>query len=81
MGTQKLPLLSGPEICKILLKDGFNVVSQKGSHIKLKKKSTPEKVITVIVPNHNPVKRGMLKAIIKQAGLDREEFLEILKKN
>jgi predicted RNA binding protein YcfA (HicA-like mRNA interferase family) len=51
------------------------VVHQKGSHIFLtdgKHKLT--------VPRHDPVKKGTLLAIIQQAGLTREEFLELLEK-
>ena len=30
------------------------------------------------VPNHRELKRGMLRAIIRQAGLTVEEFLDLL---
>lgn len=78
MGTQKLPILSGSEICKVLCSDGFQIVSQKGSHIKLKKRLANGKVLTVPVPNHDTVGRKLLKTIINQAGLNRELFLELL---
>jgi predicted RNA binding protein YcfA (HicA-like mRNA interferase family) len=58
-----------------LTKAGFKIVSQKGSHIFLtdgKHKLT--------VPRHDPVKKGTLQAIIQQAGLTREEFLELIEK-
>jgi predicted RNA binding protein YcfA (HicA-like mRNA interferase family) len=50
------------------------VVGQRGSHIFLtdgKRKLT--------VPRHDPIKRGTLLSIIQQAGLTREEFLELIK--
>ncbi|MGA2676873.1 MAG: type II toxin-antitoxin system HicA family toxin [Methanobacterium sp.] len=47
MGSQKFPILSGYKICKALCKDGFQMVSQKGSHIKLKKRLDDGKVLTV----------------------------------
>lgn len=78
MGTQKLPILSGSEICKALCKDGFQRVSQKGSHIKLKKYLEDGTPLTVPVPDHDEVGRGLLKTIINQAGLSRELFLELL---
>jgi predicted RNA binding protein YcfA (HicA-like mRNA interferase family) len=73
----KLPLLPAREIVKALQKVGFDVVSQKGSHMKLKKKTDTEMRI-VIVPNHPEVLVGTLASILRQAGLTREEFLELL---
>lgn len=78
MGTQKLPILSGRKVCKALSKDGFVMVSQKGGHAKLKKKLDSGEVLTVIVPVHEKVRQKLLKAIINQAGLNRELFLELL---
>jgi len=33
----------------------------------------------VVVPDHKEVDRGTLRAIIRQAGLDVEEFVNLLK--
>ena len=52
---------------------GFGVVSQKGSHIKLRRDGSTTK--TVIVPNHYEVARGTLQSILEQAGITLEEFL------
>ena len=47
-----LPLLSGKQVVKILVKEfGFNVVRQKGSHIVLCKRIAGRKILTV-VPDH-----------------------------
>ena len=55
------------EMIKHLKKNGFEEVSQNGSHIKLK---NPETGRTVIVPYHSKsMKKGMEQAILKQAGL------------
>lgn len=55
------------EMLKLLKKNGFRVVSQNGSHIKMKNFSTGK---TVIVPYHaKELKKGMEQAILKQAGL------------
>ena len=70
----KLPLLSGKEIVKILVrKFGFKVVKQRGSHIKLRKENGEKR--TAIIPNHEEVAIGTLKSILKQAGISEEEFL------
>lgn len=76
--SDKLPVLSGNEIVKILCKAGFAVVKQRGSHIKMKKIGGGKNLI-VTVPNHSEVKRGILLNILKQAEFSREEFLEYVK--
>jgi len=46
----KLPILSGREIIKILSKVGFYFHHQKGSHIVLKRDKSP--FTRVVVPDH-----------------------------
>ncbi len=70
----KLPLLSWRDVVKALGKVGFNVVRQRGSHIMLVK---DERVVPV--PRHDQTKRGLLLEIIAEAGLTRQEFLQLLK--
>jgi len=53
-------------------------VGRKGSHVRLKKKTTTKTYI-VIVPMHPEIKKGTLKSIIRQSGLSPQEFLKILK--
>lgn len=69
----KLRVLSGEEVCKILVSHGFEKVRQKGSHIFMQKK-TGQTTITVPVPDHDELKRGTLLGIIKQSGLPRSIF-------
>ena len=62
----KMPM-SSQEMLKFLKKNGFTIVSQNGSHVKLKNSITQR---TVIVPYHSKdLKRGLEQAILKQAGL------------
>ena len=70
----KLPLLSWREVVKALGKLGFAVARQKGSHIILVK---DERAIPV--PRHDHMKSGLLLETIVEAGLSREEFLELLR--
>ena len=70
-----LKVLSGKEICAVLLKHGFTEVRQKGSHIIMQKKIV-NSTITVPVPNHKEIKRGTLQSIIRQSGISKDEFLE-----
>ena len=56
------------ELLRLLRKDGWYPVSQKGSHIKLRH---PTKAGTIIFPNHGSqeVGKGLEMRIKKQAGL------------
>lgn len=59
--------MTAAEMIKYLKKNGFESVSQNGSHIKMKNSETGK---TVIVPYHSKdLKKGMEQAILKQAGL------------
>ncbi len=73
----KLPRLSGRELIKILKKVGFEPARQKGSHVILTKEKGGKKD-AVVVPNHTELDRGTLLEIIRQAGLKREEFFDLL---
>lgn len=69
----KFRILSGREVCDILSRHGFVQVRQRGSHVVMQKK-IPGSTITVPVPNHNELKRGTLKSIIRQSQLPSSEF-------
>jgi len=58
-------------------KAGFRVVHQKGSHIYLADQNKKHKVT---VPRHDPIGKGLLMEIIAEAGLTREEFLNLLER-
>jgi len=75
----KLPRLSGHELIKILAQIGFKKVRQKGSHVMLIKETTQGKV-GCVVPLHDELETGTLLAILRQAKISRDEFLDILHK-
>ncbi|MCD6222169.1 MAG: type II toxin-antitoxin system HicA family toxin [Thermoplasmata archaeon] len=75
----KLPVLSGSEVIKTLIKAGFKVARRKGSHVILVKFIDGRK-IGVVVPDHKEIDKGTLLEIIRQARLKKEEFLELVKK-
>ena len=56
------------EMIKLLKQNGFQVISQNGSHVKLK---NPETGKQTTVPYHlKDLKKGLEQAILKQAGLN-----------
>ena len=75
----RLPLISSDIIIRKLKKAGFEVAPHqgKGSHTALYKVNNDGKKLLVIIPRRNPVPRGTLLSILKQANLTREEFLEL----
>jgi predicted RNA binding protein YcfA (HicA-like mRNA interferase family) len=75
----KLPVLSGEELIKILLKQGFKKVRQKGSHIS-PRKITPDREYRTVVPSHPELARGTLVSILKQCGITKEELIRIVEK-
>ncbi|MCD6479111.1 MAG: type II toxin-antitoxin system HicA family toxin [Candidatus Diapherotrites archaeon] len=76
---KRLPVLSGKRVVKILSKIGFVPKRQKGSHIILIK-FVEDKKKGIVVPLHKEIDKGTLLEIIRQAGLKKEEFLNLLKK-
>ncbi|NJL52725.1 MAG: addiction module toxin, HicA family [Hydrococcus sp. SU_1_0] len=73
----KVPSLSYQKIIAALERDGWIVVRQRGSHIRLEKK-LPDETLKITVPAHRPVKRSTLAKILKQAKIDLDRFLELL---
>ena len=66
-------LYSSDEIFKVLRKNNFNLISQKGSHGKFKNPSGR----TVILPmNKKEIPIGTFRNILKQAGLTLQQFTE-----
>jgi predicted RNA binding protein YcfA (HicA-like mRNA interferase family) len=74
---QRLPSLSTDQICQALQKAGFVIVPGrgKGSHVFLFRAVPPT---GITVPMAKDVRRGTLRAIIREAGLSVEEFLQLL---
>jgi predicted RNA binding protein YcfA (HicA-like mRNA interferase family) len=71
----KLPVLSGKELIKILANEGFEIVSRKGSHVRMKKYCCGKALVTV-VPLHKNLDAGTLLAILRQCELSREKLFE-----
>lgn len=72
----RLPLISGRECVQALKKTGFYFKREEGSHIILRRDNP---FAQVVVPDHKELDRGTLRAIIRQAGLKVDDFLNLLK--
>ena len=60
----RLRRLSGAEVIKILQQFSFEIYSQKGSHIKLRRITSTGKE-TLTVPNHGELDVGTCRAIMR----------------
>jgi predicted RNA binding protein YcfA (HicA-like mRNA interferase family) len=69
----KLRVLSGREACGILAANGFTEVRRRGSHI-IMQRTGDDGTITVPIPDHDELKIGTLRSIIRQSGLPRSKF-------
>jgi predicted RNA binding protein YcfA (HicA-like mRNA interferase family) len=72
-----LPVLKGREVLQALLKGDFYIHHQRGSHARLFHRTRPELKVTVPVHNKDLPERT-LRAILKQADLSDDEFLNLL---
>jgi predicted RNA binding protein YcfA (HicA-like mRNA interferase family) len=71
----KLPTdLSGQELVMVLLRVGFVVNRQRGSHIILRRGSPYARVV---VPDHKRIRPGTLRQILNEAGVTVEQLLEL----
>lgn len=66
-------LYSAKEVINSLRRAGFETISQKGSHVKLRG-IVSGKLQTVIVPNHKEIARGTFNSILIQSNLTKQEF-------
>jgi predicted RNA binding protein YcfA (HicA-like mRNA interferase family) len=67
----KLPRdISGDEAVRALVRLGFEVKRQSGSHIQM-----TNGVRHVTVPAHDPIRIGTLKSMLRQAGVELEDFV------
>ncbi len=66
----RLPLLSGREVIKVLIKIGYRKIRQRGSHVRLS--CLGKKSITV--PDYKIVSRGLLRKILRDAEISPDEF-------
>lgn len=73
----KIPPLSPEKLIKILQKAGFSTIRRKGSHVIMMN----DKRTRIVIPVHpgREVKPGLVRAIIKEAGMTREEFIKLLR--
>ena len=71
----KLPRVSGREVVAALMRVGFRVRRQHGSHIIMRR---DQPFAQTVVPNHAEIDTGTLRAILRQVGMGVDEFKKLL---
>jgi predicted RNA binding protein YcfA (HicA-like mRNA interferase family) len=71
----KLANISGKQAAKAFRKAGWQPIGQVGSHLVLVK---PGIRVNLSIPQHKELSLGTLRALIRNAGLSIDEFLELL---
>jgi len=70
----RLPVISGDDFVKAVQKIGYVWDHTEGSHMILLHPSGRR----LSVPRHKELGRGLLRALIRDVGLSREEFIRLL---
>ena len=73
-----IPIITPRELLSILLKAGFKIIRQKGSHIRVTHPISGKS--TTIAMHAKDFSRNMTRKILRQAGISVREFLKILGK-
>ena len=68
----KLSPINSKELIKILEKQGFNKVHQKGSHVRMK--HTDGRRTTIPIHSGEKVGVGLLRKILRDTGISRSDF-------
>jgi len=71
----RLPMISGDEFARVMRQASFVWDHTEGSHMILLHPSGRR----LSVPRHAELGRGLLRALIRDAGLSREDFLRLLR--
>lgn len=69
----KAPSLTPDELIRLLKKHGFELMRTKGSHQIFKNRSTGK--MTIVPMHKRDLPKGTMLAILKQAGIDKDELL------
>ena len=73
-----LPALKPKQVLRALLRAGFYIHHQTGSHARLFHKTKSNLQVTISI-HLKDIPRATLSRILKQAGLSKKEFLKYLR--
>lgn len=71
-----LPVLSGRDFVKVLTTLGYAIDRRRGSHIILRHTQPPHR--RLVVPDHDEIAKGTLRALLRDAGLTADDLRRLL---
>jgi predicted RNA binding protein YcfA (HicA-like mRNA interferase family) len=71
------PVISGRRLVKALEAEGWEVVRQRGSHVRLRKDG---RRLALVVPLHRELKKGTVAGILRDAGLRPHDLRRLLER-
>ena len=75
--SPKLPVISGADLIRALAKFGYVTVRQKGSHVRLRHSTDPQR-LPITVPLHPEIAFGALRRILRDAAVTVEKLIAAL---
>jgi predicted RNA binding protein YcfA (HicA-like mRNA interferase family) len=72
--SPKLPVVSGEQLIRALQKFGYISVRQKGSHVRLRHATDPQRQ-AVTVPLHDEIASGTLRRILRDTRVSVEQLV------
>lgn len=69
-----LPVVSGAEAVRRFERAGWVTARKKGSHVMMSHPSIPA---TLSIPQHRELDRGLLRTLIRDAGLTVDDFVNL----
>jgi len=81
---RKRPVVSGEKLIKVLSRLGYEIIRQKGSHVRLRK-STAAGDHNITVPLHDELAKGTFNDIISDVsiwnGISKDAIIEMLEES
>ena len=80
---QKLPIVSGEKLVKLLLNLGYEIVRQRGSHARVRKQTEVDEH-NITVSMHSEIAKGTLNDILSKVSIwnniPKGKLIEMVKK-
>ena len=81
---RKRPVVSGEKLLKVLVQIGYEIVRQRGSHIRLRK-PTAAGDHNITIPMHDELAKGTLNDILSQVsiwnGISEDDLIEMIRQS
>ena len=71
----RLPVCSGADAIRAFERSGWLRASRKGSHVTMTKSGA---VVVLTVPLHRELGPGLLRSLLRKAGMSVDEFADLL---